>query len=252
MKIIKTKHLHLSQTEFVEFLKQLLVIFNKYDATKLKVKNAVTALGTIITLLQAALDKEKSNQLTKTLDALDQQRDILIRAFVKYLDAMTDFPVKATADAATEMLHYVDGFGKNIAGQSNLAETTVLTNITDGFTTNVARKTALEAMGGTPWITALSNINTEYSTQYGKRIATDSTTDKIESFGTVRKKATTLYKALLDLLTNRYGSDKEDKADVSLYEACIADINTLAAKINALVAVSKAPGTVTAAAPAAS
>lgn len=234
MKLIKVKQLKLDNASFFQFLKQFVALINKYDAGKLKVTTATATLVAIFASLQAALDKEKSNELTQILNKLDRQRDILISAFIKFLESMTDFPDTALAAQAKTLLHYVEGFGKGIAQLNQLSETTILTNIVDGFTTNVERKNSLAAINGTPWITAIGAVNTEYATQYGNRVTDDSATKNVESFTSVRKKALVLYNALASLLESRYESDKADNLDVSLYETCMKDLNELITKVNTL------------------
>jgi hypothetical protein len=239
MKITAVKDRQLTNTEFFEFLKQLVAILTKYDTTKLKIKTVADALAAIFASLQAALDKEKSNQLTKMLNELDHKRDILIGAFVRYLDVMTDFPDAAVAAHATSLLQYIDGFSSNIAKENQLAETTILTNITDGLVTNPARNAALLAVNGLPWVTAIKAVNDNYSTQYGNRISDDSSNKQIETFTAARKKAVTAYGALINLLQSRYNTAKEDNLDISLYETTIGDINTLITKVNILAVTSK-------------
>ena len=239
MKIISVKDRQLSSTEFFEFLKQLVAILTKYDTTKLKIKTVADALVTIFTSLQAALDKEKANQLTKILNELDHKRDVLISAFVQYLHAMTDYPDATVAAHAASLLQYITGFSNNIARETQLAETTILTNITDGLLTNASRNAAVIAVNGLPWVTAIKAVNDNYSTQYGNRISDDSSNKQVETFTAARKKAVTAYGALITLLQSRYNTAKEDNLDISLYETCMADINTLITKVNILAATSK-------------
>ncbi|MFC4232918.1 DUF6261 family protein [Parasediminibacterium paludis] len=137
------------------------------------------------------------------LNKLDHQRDVLITAFVKFLESMTNFPDETLATKARTWLHYVEGFGKGIAYQNQLAETTILTNIVDGFTNNIERKNALAALNGTAWITDIGIVNAEYEALYGNRITDDSATKSVEGFTSVHKKALALYNALADLLESR-------------------------------------------------
>lgn len=239
MKIITVKIKQLTNPEFFEFLRQLVVLLNKYDTTKLKIKPVADALVAIFANLQAALDKEKGNQLTKILNELDQQRDILITAFLKYLEAMTSYPDAAIAAQAQSLLHYVEGFSSNIAKETQLAETTILTNITEGIINNPTRSAALAAMHGTLWITSIASVNANYASQYSNRITDDSSNKKVEAFTVVRKTATTAYNQLIDLLESRYKSDKADGLDISLYEKCFGDINELITKVNVLAITSK-------------
>ena len=239
MKINKVKHALLDNTELFEFFKQFVAIINKYDAAKLKVTAVLNALVLLFDSLQKALDKEKGNLLTKELDTLDGQRDVYISAFVKWLESMTDFPNAAFAANAKEMLHYVGGYGKGIARQTDLSETTILSQIVDGFTKNDPRKEALAAMNGTPWIDAINAVNTQYSTKYGSRVSDDAANEKVESFTALKKKTVDAYTTVTDLLSSRYQSDKADNLDVSLYETCIGDINQLVDKANILGEASK-------------
>lgn len=239
MKIISVKDRLLTSPEFFEFLKQLVAILIKYDTTKLKIKTVADALVAIFVSLQAALDKEKANQLTKILNELDHKRDVLITAFVQYLEAMTNFPDAAVAAYATSLLQYINGFSNNIARETQLSETTILTNITDGLLNNASRNAAVIAVNGLPWVTAIKTVNDNYGTQYGNRISDDSSNKQVETFTAVRKKAVSTYGELVSLLQSRYNTAKEDKLDISLYETTISDINTLITKVNILAATSK-------------
>jgi hypothetical protein len=239
MKILFVKDRQLTNTEFFEFLKQLVAILIKYNATKLKIKTLADALAAIFPNLQAALDKEKSNQLTKILNELDRKRDVLISAFIAYLHAMTDFPEAAVAAHATSLLQYINGFSSNIAKENQLSETTILTNITDGLLNNPSRNASVIAVNGLPWVTAIKAVNDNYSSQYGNRISDDSSNKQVETFTAVRKKAVTAYGELVSLLQSRYNTAKEDKLDISLYETTIGDINELINKVNILAATSK-------------
>jgi len=239
MKLANVKIKALINTEFFGFLKQTVALFTKYDVVKLKIKKKVDALVAVFALLSAALDKEQANQLTKVLNELDRKRDILISGFIKFLDAMTDYPDAAIAADAAKLLAFVKGFGSNIAQQNQLSETTIITAIVDGFTNNAERKAALAAMNGTLWITALGEVNNEFAKQYNNRLSDTAANNTIESFSEVRKKATALYTETTDLLVSRYTSDKADNLNITLYETCLADLNELIAKANALAATPK-------------
>jgi hypothetical protein len=241
MKIISFKIKSLINTEFFGFLKQAVALFVKYDPAKLKIKNKSDALAAKFASLAAALEKERANHLTKILNELDRKRDVLIWGFIKFLDAMTDYPDAAIAANAVKLLAFVESFGKNIAQQTQLSETTILTAIVDGFTNNIERKTALAGMNGTLWITALGEVNNEFAKQYSNRVSDVASNNTIESFSDARKEATVLYAETTDLLISRYNSDKADNLDVSAYEACIGDLNELIGKANLLATTPKSP-----------
>lgn len=186
------------------------------------------------------MDKELSSQITKKLNQLDHNRDVLVLAFLKWLQALTDFPVEALAKDAATLLHYVEGFGKNIAVETFLAETTILNNIVDGFTNDDARKAALAGLHGTEWISAIKTSNDAFATEYNNRVVIAAGNGKVESFTTVRKASTNAYIDMISLLMSRYETDAEDKKDVSVYESCIAELNVLIAKVNILAETSVA------------
>ena len=129
MKIIKVKSLQLTNTEFFEFLKQVVAIIEKHGTTALNIKTATDALVAFFASLQAGLDKEKSSLITKTLNNLDFQRDVLINDFTDWLEVMQRFPNASIASNATSLYHYLEGFGNNIANETQLSETTILTNL---------------------------------------------------------------------------------------------------------------------------
>lgn len=239
MKIINAKVKHLTNTEYFEFLKLVAAIIKKYGADTLKIKKLFDELEAIFSNLQAGLDKEKSNQLTKVLNDLDFKRDVLIDDFTDWLEIMQRFPEEALAQKAQVLYHYLSGFGKNVSGQTQLAESTILTNIVDGFTTDTDRKKALAAINGTPWITALGAVNADFISQYANRLADDSNNKKVESFSALRKGTTIIYADMIDLLSSRYKNEKADNNDVIFYENCISELNELIGKINILAQTSK-------------
>jgi hypothetical protein len=239
MKITSVKAKQLTNTEFFEFLKQVAAIINKHDAAKLKIKTAMDALVAFFNSLQAGLDKEKTNQLTKVLNELDFQRDVLINDFREWLEVMQRFPDAAIAATAKNLYHYVQGFGNNIANETQLSETTILTNIVDGFTKDATRKAAIKAIHGDAWITALGIVNTEFANQYSNRVSDDASNKKAPSFSLLRTKVTPAYNAVIELLTNRYGSERADGKDVSLFEISIAELNQLIMQVNVVSDISK-------------
>lgn len=234
MKIGTPKLKMLVNTELLEFFRQLVSLILKYGADKLKVAPKLKALEDLLPDLQKALDKEKSNELTKLLNELDRKRDVLISGFIKWLEAMTSYPDENIAKNATKMLAYVNGFGKRIAYETQLAETTILINITDGFTKNVERKDALATMNGSAWIEALQDANNKYSETYNTRLTDVSTNDQTESFSVLRQGSIERHEDLITLLNSRYQSDVADGLNVTVYEKCIGDINELINKINVL------------------
>lgn len=239
MKINKVITKYLANTEFFEFLKLMVAIINKFDANKLKIDAALKELLDVFPNLQAALDKEKSNLLTKLLNDLDFKRDVLIIDFIDWLEIMQRFPDDDLAPKAQTLYHYITGFGTNIARESLLAETTILTNIVDGFTNDANRSAALASINGTKWITALGAVNTEFANQYNNRIADEANNNKVESFSMLRKKTTPIYNEVIDLLSSRYKNDKADNKDITVYENCINELNELITKVNVLAQISK-------------
>lgn len=238
MKLIKLKF-GLLNAEFFTFLKQLADIINRRNATTLKVKPQYDALVATFDALQKGLDKEKYNALTKVLNDLDYDRDLLIIGFVKWLDSLTYYPDEKVKAFAAMLLKYVEGFGKQIARQTFFAETTILNSIVDGINTNKDRSDALTAINGIVWLSAIDKKNKEFASQYGNRVVTDTSMDKVQSFTTLKYLATDAYETLLDVLESRYKTDSLDKLPVDNYETTLAEINDLIAKANILVKTSK-------------
>jgi len=239
MKITNVKSKQLDNTELFEFFKQAVIIIEKYDAAKLNIKEVVDELTANFPNLKASLDKEKSNKLTKVLNELDQKRDALITDFSDWLELMQRFPDTDMAAKAQNLYHYLSAFGTGIARETLLAETTIITNIVDGFTKDKDRQSALETINGSAWIKALGEVNTEFAAQYSNRVTDTSGNNKVESFSNLRKQVITAYNNVTELLVSRYNGNKADKLDVATYETCIADLNQLIAQVNTLAKTSK-------------
>lgn len=239
MKITNVKSKQLDNTELFEFLKQAVTIIEKYDASKLNIKGVVDELTANFPDLQAGLDKEKSNQLTKVLNDLDQKRDALINDFDTWLELMQRFPDSGMAAKSQNLYHYLSAFGSNVARETLLSETTILTNIVDGFTKDKDRQSALESINGSAWIKAIEEVNTEFANQYSNRVTDTSGNNKVESFSNLRKKVIDAYNNVTTLLASRYNGNKADKLDVANHENCIADLNQLIAQVNTLAITSK-------------
>lgn len=238
MKIIKLKQ-GLVNNEFFTFLKLLAAIILNHNPASLKVKPQYDALVAFFDALQKGLDKEKYNVLTKLLNDLDHERDLLIIGFLKWLDALTYHPDDKTNEHAAYLLRYVQGFGKKIASLSFFAETSILNSIVDGIQSNKDYSDALNAINGTVWLAAIDSKNKEFASQYSNRIITDTSMDKVESFSEIRYKATDAYETLINVLMSRYTADSLDKLPVDSYETTIAEINDLITKSNILVKTSK-------------
>jgi hypothetical protein len=234
MKLIPVKSQKLEHLAYFQFLQQFVALVNKYDATKLKLTSALLPLVAFFTHLEAALNKEVANKLTQILNRLDAERDLLISGFIQFLESMCKYPDAAIAASAKSLLAYVNSFGKGIAEQNQLSETTTITQIVNEFTNNADRKTALAAMHGTLWITALGTVNTEFAAQYGNRVTDTTTNDKVVSFTEQKKAVVPAYNELVDLIEGRYKTAKSDGLDLAPYETLIADLNKLITNVNML------------------
>ena len=241
MKINYVKAKYLSNTAYFQFLKDFTGILSKYDTSKLKIKNLASNLEAFFPELQAGLDKEKSSQITKLLNDLDYQRDVLIEDFIDWLEIMQRFPDAKIASSAQLLYHYVSGFGfgKDIANQPQQSESTILTNIVDGINNDATRSAAIDSTNGTDWVTAIKNVNNEFIAQYVNRVADGAADNTVEAFSSLRKKVSPAYSEVVGLFTNRYGNDKADKLDVSLYEKCMGELNVLIAQTNISAELSK-------------
>lgn len=190
--------------------------------------------------LELALAKEKSSAHTQTLNDLDRERDVLISAFIKWLDVMQFFPDAATAAKATQLSHFLDGFGANIAKQTQLAESTILSNIVKGFRDDATRKGYLADLNGTAWIDAIDKANANFIASSAERVSSSSDDSKVLPFSKVRQTATEAYYELISMLESRYKTAAEDKQPVQAYENCIAELNELIKQTNASAEVSHA------------
>ncbi len=92
----------------------------------------------------------------------------------------------------------------------------------------------LAAMNGTAWIAALETANTQFATTYSQRVNTATANNNIPSFTVVRKVSKALFDEMLVMLSSRYNTAKADKEDLTNYEACIAELNTLINNANIL------------------
>lgn len=236
MKLIKVKLNGLTMDEFFEFVKQTKRIVDKYDTATLKIKNQADALVSSFADLQSAIDKEKGNAITKTINELDALRDKYISSFKKWLNAMEDYPNDTFAANATKYFSYIHQLSKNISRENALAETTLLNTIVEYFSLDATIKSNITAMGGIEWINAIETTNNNFAEAYSQRVTSNAENNNLPKYESARSKSKNLFNELVDIIKSRYQTAKADGLDVTGYQALINELNTLFTSTNTLVA----------------
>lgn len=191
--------IRLRNSEFLQFMTDVLGIVNLNNATKLQVKQQYTNLQTLNKAIDGLFVTDNSNPITEELQILDARRDNAINGITAVINGYTYHFNAATKAQATILNNHLALFGIGIARNNYQSETTILRNIIADWNTKPELKTAITSLDLTSWKTELEAANNAFATRYLSRTQQlgAASTDTIAG---KRAEATTAYYALRDRL----------------------------------------------------
>ncbi len=219
----------LRNSEFIQFIADLLSIFQKQNTTELGIKEQIDPIIPDLESMKTIHGTMKGSDISDELKAIDDRRDDCIKGIHAVLEGFTYHFDTNIKEAAQTLLNTIDTFGASIAKQNYPTETTSLKGIIDIFNTQEKAKSAVALLNIGTWANQTEKENNLFNTRYLDRVDETAklTDDKIKE---LRKSITEKYFTLRDHVT-AHATLKQNEN----YKLIIDQLNSLIEKYNGIV-----------------
>lgn len=211
--------------EYLQFMKNVLAIYQNYDTDALHLAARVQALTSSTTTMNEVFMAATAHELTPELQLLDQRRDKALIGIRLYLDCMTYKEEDTVVKAAQLLQANYFSHGDRIEKLSYQQETAVTDALLNDWASNPSLVTAQTTINITDWVALLKDLNTQFNQLYVNRAQTTLKPGQIEE---KRTQMRTAYDELA-LDTMSYARITEDKTS---YLEIIDDLNGLIGDYN--------------------
>lgn len=211
--------------EYLQFMKNVLAIYQNYDTDALHLAARVQALTSSTTTMNEVFMAATAHELTPELQLLDQRRDKALIGIRLYLDCMTYKEEDTVVKAAQLLQANYFSHGDRIEKLSYQQETAVTDALLNDWATNPSLVAAQTTINITDWVALLKELNTQFNQLYVNRAQTTLKPGQIEE---KRTQMRTAYDELA-LDTMSYARIAENKTS---YLEIIDDLNGLIGDYN--------------------
>jgi hypothetical protein len=226
----------LRNSDFLQFLADLLRIVNFYGAARLGISEEHEVLQRAEQEVVALCRKKKGSSLTGELAVLDSLRDDLINGILSLVHGYTYSPDPKIKQSGHLLQNHLYAYGTGIASENYPSETSILNLLVNEWSTKPDLAKAVEVLNLTSWKKQLAEANDAFHLKYihhTKEMANlpdDSITER-------REAATYAYFALRTHITALYTMHHGKEP----YPCVVNDINDLIELYTRLISARKAP-----------
>lgn len=157
-------------SEFMQFVKNVLEVLSGYDTVALNLKAQADALQATSQQLDELFKKRVGSELTKLIEQYDDRRDKDLIGLRTTFEGMAMHANETKATAAQALLVSMDKYGKRIYQMGYMDETNIIDNLMQDWETNPELIGALNQLGLTDWATMLKATNIEFIKVYRERV----------------------------------------------------------------------------------
>ena len=182
-------------SEFLQYMKDVLELVNTNDVDALQVTTQRDALATLTNQMDDLFQQEQSSGITQELIDLDARRDKAFMGIKANLEAYNYHYDDRMESAARSLLFNLNNYGTNIPRMNYQAETAVIDSMLSDWETETNLINAVTTTGLTDWIAELKAGNEAFNARYLARVS-ESAANPATSFTSVREVATNAYKVL--------------------------------------------------------
>lgn len=169
--IKKIHYQKLRTNELLQFIFDVTEVCNSNDVTKTQVNNLVTELLNANIKLEACYKIDQNNVISSELVELDQRRDACITGIRLNAESWSYHFDPTLAKYATIILKSIDKYGSGITRFNYLAETSIVSSIMDGWSTNDELMEAMNSLQLSEWAAELKHTNDLFNKTYIARIS---------------------------------------------------------------------------------
>ncbi|WP_416865243.1 MAG: DUF6261 family protein [Imperialibacter sp.] len=189
----------LRNSEFSQFMSDVLTIVSNNKPTALKVEAEHAALAAVLGEINAIFKAKRGFATTEELEELDARRDKTITGLGLLVNAQTYHP-SATIRRYAELLNgHLKNYGGNIARQNYASETAIINNILTEWASKSDLSEAAAALQLSDWTTDLKEANTAFNEKYLQR-NTEMSSVSADTLKDKRNTAAEAYYELRDLI----------------------------------------------------
>ncbi|MBC8754841.1 hypothetical protein H2O64_09180 [Kordia sp. YSTF-M3] len=183
-------------SEFLQYLKDVLELVNQYDVQLLGVTEQRNALATSTAALDAVFQHDQSNKVTQVLLDLDTKRGSMYSGIKSILEGNTHHFDLVKQEAAKRLLFNFTSYGKNVTRMNYQAETATIDSMLADWNTDPTMQEAVVLLQLSEWVVELQRINTLFNERYLASISETAANPRI-SFSTLRNDGIVAYRALV-------------------------------------------------------
>jgi len=230
MSILITANLgHYRNGEFLQFMKNVIAIYGKYDTTTLLLQDRLDLLTTTTAALDEVFMSSAAHELTPELQLLDQRRDKALMGIKLHLESLTYREEESIVKGAQLLTANYLSHGDRIDKLSYQQETAVIDAMLHDWNTAPNLAAAITTVNISTWVALLQQLNNTFNTQYIIRAQTTVQPSQIDEKRLVIRSA---YQELT-LDTMSYSRIATNKAE---YNSIIDGLNGLINDYNNAVA----------------
>jgi len=181
MNILITANLgHYRNGEFLQFMKNVIAIYGKYDTTALLLQDRLELLTTTTAALDDVFMSTTAHELTPELQLLDQRRDRALMGIKLLLESLTYKEDENIVKSAQLLTANYLSHGDRIDKLSYQQETAVIDAMLHDWNTANNLTAAVTTLKITDWVLELQQLNATFNNQYIIRAQTSVQPSQIE------------------------------------------------------------------------
>lgn len=216
-------------SEFLQYMKDVLELVNRYDVHLLGLTEQHDALATLTDKLDAVFQQEQRNKITQELLDLDAKRDRIYKGIKSVLEGYANHFNVIEQEAAKRLLFNLNSYGNNVTRMNYQAETAIIDSMLADWNTETTMQEAVILLQLSEWVSELQRINTLFNKRYLVRVS-DTAANPIMSFSRLRPDCLTAYRMLIARMKAFAILETND-----VYEQLVNEINELAKQYNLVV-----------------
>lgn len=159
----------LRNSEFLQFIADILGIVSLNDPAQLQVASQFSSLQTGYSSLQELFKTDRGNPVTEEILALDSRRDDAITGLSALVNAHTYHFNPSFRNPANLLQANLKLYGGGIARDNYMSETATISSIVGDWRNKSELQPAIAALQLGDWLTELEQANTAFNTRYISR-----------------------------------------------------------------------------------
>jgi len=221
---------HLRNSEFIQFVKNLIEIVKANNPEVLKVKAQCEDLAALLTVLSAMFKTDLGSVITEELQDIDTRRDSALVGLEMQIKSYTYHFEKAKQEAAQILTNSLANYGPGISRMNYQAESSTIDSLITKWENETQFVYALRTLALNDWLSEVKTANSFFNNRYLARIKDNANAPEIKTIE-LRKQIIQSYHTLLDHLEAHFILNGE-----AVYKETGQQINLLIEQYNKLVA----------------